>query len=46
MKKKMKMKMKNMMKYYDCVSQYAVNLILEPFTKRAHSVKDKSRYYT
>ena len=24
-----------MMKHYDCVSQYAVNLFLEPFTKRA-----------
>ena len=27
------------MKYYECVSQYAVNLILEPFTKRAQSVR-------
>ena len=28
-----------MMKYYECVSQYAVNLILEPLTKRAQSVR-------
>ena len=28
-----------MMKCYDCVSQYAVNLFLEPFTKRAQTVR-------
>ena len=27
------------MKYYECVSQYAVNLILEQPTKRAQSVR-------
>ena len=28
-----------LMKYFDCVSHYAVNLFLEPFTKRAQSVR-------